>query len=96
MNQFSDISKLNLTDPTAAHIKHFIHHKKNHVSQYGIVENSVAIYAPQDLHFGLSRMYDAYAKDLAENVQVFREKEEALNWILSCNNPENKTKKEGE
>lgn len=40
-----------------------------------------AIYAPNDLSFGLSRMYDALVDDSPEKVAVFRELEKAKLWL---------------
>jgi hypothetical protein len=40
-----------------------------------------AIVAPENLPFGLARMYEAYALESPESVKVFRELEDALEWI---------------
>ena len=40
-----------------------------------------AIVAPEDLIFGLSRIYEVYSSDSPESVSVFREIVEALAWI---------------
>ncbi len=41
----------------------------------------VAIAAPQDLAFGLARMYEAYAGQLPIELNVFRSRGEALDWL---------------
>ena len=40
-----------------------------------------AIIAPEDLSFGLSRMYEMLSDDSPESVKVFRERDEAWAWI---------------
>ena len=40
-----------------------------------------AIVAPRDVHFGLSRMFEAYAANLTVDVQAFHALEEALAWL---------------
>lgn len=40
----------------------------------------VAFVAPDDLVFGMSRMFEAYREDPATEFKVFRDLEEALQW----------------
>lgn len=40
-----------------------------------------AVVAPEDVLFGLSRMYTGYRDAAAENLRVFRTLEEALAWL---------------
>ena len=42
----------------------------------------VAIVAPSDLAFGISRQYKAYADRLPFSLRVFRDKDEAWRWLL--------------
>jgi hypothetical protein len=44
----------------------------------------LAIIAPQDLHFGLGRMYESYRSlnpKHSRSVAIFRTREEALRWL---------------
>lgn len=43
-----------------------------------------ALVAPEDLAYGLSRMYQAltHLENLPFETQVFRDKDEAMNWLL--------------
>lgn len=43
----------------------------------------VALVAPSDLAFGLSRMYQAYREDARREHRVFRSVDKARAWILS-------------
>ena len=41
----------------------------------------IAIIAPQDIAFGMSRVYEAYADETGFRIKVFRDKEESQLWI---------------
>jgi hypothetical protein len=41
----------------------------------------IAIVAPDDLTFGLSRMYEAQSAGLDREIRVFRDEKEALAWL---------------
>jgi hypothetical protein len=47
--------------------------------------HKVAIAAPQDLAYGLARMYEAYTGELPTELKVFRSKDEALDWLKGEN-----------
>ena len=51
-----------------------------------IKQLTVAIIAPKDLTFGISRMFEILS-DL-ENIKVVREKKDALGWLEIKNLPE--------
>jgi hypothetical protein len=44
----------------------------------------VAIVAPDDVAYGLARMYEAYQADSPSQTRVFRAEAEALAWLLSA------------
>ena len=41
----------------------------------------VAMYAPTDVAFGLIRMYQVFVENSASELQVFRDRAEALAWL---------------
>lgn len=43
-----------------------------------------AIVAPGDLVYGFSRMYEVFSKSTEENYAVFRNNEDALEWLESA------------
>ncbi len=53
----------------------------------GHPQAKVAVFAPQDLPFGLARMYAALARSRPGEVQVFRNRDEAVDWMLVPANP---------
>ena len=42
----------------------------------------LALFAPEDLGFGVSRMYEAWSDELPQNIRVFRRSVEAEKWLL--------------
>ncbi len=40
-----------------------------------------AIVAPQDVSFGLSRMYELHREDHSESIRIFRDLDQALQWL---------------
>jgi hypothetical protein len=49
----------------------------------GISTVKVAIYAPENLCFGLSRMYEILTDSSVEKVMVFRDRQKAEFWLMS-------------
>ena len=41
----------------------------------------IAIVAPDDIAFGMSRVYEAYAEETGFRIKVFRDKKESRLWI---------------
>ena len=50
--------------------------------EYNVTTYKTAVFSPHDLPFGFARLYEAYTFESPETVQVFRERDEALNWLL--------------
>jgi len=40
-----------------------------------------AIVAPEDLSYGLSKLYESYSEHSPETIMVFREAKDALEWL---------------
>ncbi len=55
--------------------------KNGYYCEHNITHVKVAIYAPGDLAFGISRMYDAIADESPEEVKPFRDVREAIRWL---------------
>jgi len=49
--------------------------------EHNISNVKTAIFAPKDLPFGLSRIYDVMTDDSPEEVGVFRDMQEAKSWL---------------
>ena len=49
--------------------------------RFSAVHAKVAIVAPDDLSFGLTRVYDVYREDSNVEQMIFRNKEQAISWL---------------
>ena len=47
----------------------------------GVESCKTAVYSPEDLPFGLARMYENYAAESPETVHVFRDRDAAIEWL---------------
>lgn len=57
---------------------------QRHYRSEGFSAARVATYAPQDLHYGLSRVYQQRSEgSLPETMQVFRDRAQAIDWLLN-------------
>ena len=74
-SDFSAITVKGLND-LVDHFSSFIQMKGENVKAV-----KVAFFAPDDLQFGLSRMYEALAMDIADAFKVFRKLPQALSWL---------------
>jgi hypothetical protein len=55
--------------------------KKESIRNPGIL---LALVAPKDLEFGMSRMFQVFAEKTAFRTEVFRDKDTAEEWIRHC------------
>jgi hypothetical protein len=51
--------------------------EKNYVTSM----KKTAIYAPKTLNFGLARMYSVFAFKSSQNIEIFSEREKAIQWL---------------
>ena len=56
-------------------------------SRHGITFCPTAVVAPEDLQFGIARMYSGLTGESPESVKVFRNELEALDWINQIRPP---------
>ena len=57
--------------------------KNRHYEEHNVKHVKIAIYAPGDLAFGISRMYDVITEteESPEEVMAFRSIKEAIRWL---------------
>jgi hypothetical protein len=53
----------------------------NYKMEKGVRERRIALVAPRDISFGMSRVYQALSESIHEEVSVFRSLDEAINWL---------------
>lgn len=74
-----DLSGIEATDVTAAALRRVAHiYAETDVRPE---ESRVAIVAPGDLYYGLSRMYEAFREPSPLEIRVFRDLPEARAWL---------------
>lgn len=81
LNEIVDCSQVDGTDVTSDGLEHLAEYTNGVFSKHGIHSVKVAIYAPTNLPFGMSRIYQSKACELSEKVRVFRSMHEAISWI---------------
>ncbi len=83
MREFVDLSVADLSLVTADGLVSLANTLADLFEGDGISVYKTAVYSPNDLPFGLARLYEAYTADSPEAVQVFRDRDEALRWLLA-------------
>jgi hypothetical protein len=74
-----DLSRLETTDVTAGALRRVAQIYAD--ADERPEDSPVAIVAPGDLFFGLSRMYEAYRQDSPVRIRIFRSLAEARAWL---------------
>ena len=80
-HKLCDLSNADLSNISADCIISIAEFTKGFFKEQGIDSIRSAAYCPQDLDYGYIRMYQAYAEDSPEEMQVFRDPDEALKWL---------------
>ncbi len=65
---------------SADDMRHIVSMTAEHIKQRG-AEYKLALLAPRDLYFGLSRMFEAYGDEIPIEIHAFRSMQEALDWL---------------
>ena len=78
MRELSDVRAIDRLEVTSAGVQKMVWRDEHLPS---IREYRLAIIAPQDHVFGMARMYEMLTNHSVPNVAVFRELDEALNWL---------------
>lgn len=85
LNEFTDLSETNFKGVKDNDVIQLIHYIERVYKENHIASTKVAVYAPNDLPFGMARMYSIYADDSPELIHVFRDKEKAKKWLVNEN-----------
>lgn len=79
-NNLDKIVDMSLVESLDLHLEDE-HQLVNYKMAKGIRERRMAFIAKDDLHFGMSRMYQIVSEDVHQDVHVVRNLEEALAWL---------------
>ena len=82
LNELADLSVADFSGLTSNGMRLLIEYTEKYCKEKGIDEFFTAVYAPNDLPFGMARMYQAMAEVSPENLQVFRELSRAEEWLI--------------
>lgn len=83
IDQLADFSDADLSSLTNTGIQaladYFIHiYRENNIASM-----KTAIYAPQALSFGLSRVYEALTGETDQEIGIFEDREKAMQWLTT-------------
>lgn len=81
LNELVDCSQVTETDVTSHGLKRLAGYTNGVFSTHGVSSVKVAIYAPTNIPFGMSRIYEANACESLEKVRVFKSMHEAISWL---------------
>jgi len=82
LNELADLSKTNFEKLSSNGLQAL----GTYAEQVYLNNNSsikTAAYCPNDLPFGIARIYEAWSHDSLENVKVFRERHIAETWLTN-------------
>ena len=85
LNDLTDLSEADLTNLSSGAIQELADYITRSYKESGISSLKTAIYAPDSLRYGLSRMYATISYDTPQHIQIFRDREEAIQWLKKAN-----------
>jgi hypothetical protein len=81
-NELADLSEADLSSLTTDGIKALAYYFNDLATENNnTYMKKTAIYAPKTLNFGLARMYSAFAHSSSQYIDIFREREKAIQWL---------------
>ncbi len=79
--EFVDLSEADMTRVTTNGLVELSRMMKDNYLQLGVDLVKTAVYSPDDMPFGLARMYEAWSESSPELVRVFRNRQQAIEWL---------------
>ncbi len=84
LNELIDLSEADFSAITSTGMIRLGRYTEEMLLKHEIDYIRTAIYAPDNLPFGMSRVYSAHADDSPEHTRVFRDFEKAKNWLQAA------------
>ena len=81
MNELTDLSEGDASQITTDGLRKFSIFTKQVFRKNEVEFSKTAVYAPKDLPFGLSRMYEVMIAESPEHFHVFRDLDKAKRWL---------------
>ncbi len=82
MYELVDLSEADLREVTATGLAELAEAVAGVFEQAGVSTSRTAVYSARNMPFGLARIYEAYTFESPESVQVFRDRDQALRWLI--------------
>ena len=79
--ELADLSEADMTRVTTRAIEELAMEIKETLAKLGIESVKAAVYSPNDMPFGLGRIYQAWSDLSPELVKVFRDRDKAIEWL---------------
>ena len=81
-NELADLSEADLSSLTTDGIRALADYFISMSTENNVTSmKKTAIYAPKTLNFGLARMYGVFAFESSQNIEIFYERGEAIQWL---------------
>ena len=85
LNDLTDLSEADLTNVSNDAIHKLADYITRSYKSSGITSLKTAIYAPDSLKYGLSRMYEAISYETPQHIQIFKDRQAAIQWLRQVN-----------
>ena len=79
--EFADLSEADMTRVSATALADLAAMIEDDFTSLGGESVRTAVYSPDDMPFGLGRIYQAWSESSPELVRVFRDKDKAIEWL---------------
>ena len=85
LNDLTDLSEADLSNLSTEAIQELADYIIRLYEKSGITSLKSAIYAPDPLQFGLSRIYHTISAETPQDMELFRDREKAIQWLRHAN-----------
>ena len=79
--ELADLSEADMRRVTTSGLEELAKSIEKMFAKLGIESIKTAVYSPDDLPFGLGRVYQAWSDSSPELVKVFRDRSKAIEWL---------------
>ncbi len=83
LHEIADQREADMSGVSAAALHRLADFVRRHFEQHQVLHSRTAVVCGTGLHFGLSRIYEAWATESAEELQLFYAIDEAEAWLRS-------------
>ena len=81
LNELVDLSNANVENVTSQGLNRLAEYVKSHFNMHKVISSTTSVYSPNNLPFGMARIYEVLTSESPEELQVFRIEKEALDWL---------------